>query len=154
MDANLGTIKQIMGPVVDVEFPSGKLPAMYNALKVTNHAINTEQENLVVEVSQHLGQNTVRCISMDTTEGLKRGDVARDTGAPISMPVGPHTLGRILNVVGDPIDELGEIPEGTPRLPIHRAPPSYVEQATSAEMFETGIKVIDLLAPYARGGKI
>ncbi|MCB9765282.1 MAG: F0F1 ATP synthase subunit beta, partial [Alphaproteobacteria bacterium] len=129
MDANIGTIKQIMGPVVDVEFPSGNLPAIYNALRLTNAAINDQAENLVVEVAQHLGQNTVRCISMDTTEGLRRGDRVRDTGGPIAMPVGAKTLGRILNVVGEPVDELGPV-EPDVTLPIHRAPPSFVEQAT------------------------
>ena len=153
MEANVGTIKQITGPVIDVEFASGQLPAIYNALRVTNPSISDQDENLVVEVAQHLGENTVRCIAMDSTEGLKRGDSARDTGQPIAMPVGTEVLGRIMNVVGDPVDELGELQHKETR-PIHREPPPFTEQSVEVEMFETGIKVIDLLAPYTKGGKI
>ncbi len=153
MEGNIGTIKQVMGPVVDVEFPPGKLPAIYNALKVTNAFISNEPDNLVVEVAQHLGENTVRCIAMDVTDGLSRGTLARDTGAPIMMPVGNQTLGRILNVIGLPVDEQGDV-KAQLFWPIHRAPPDFTSQSTQVEMFETGIKVIDLLAPYARGGKI
>ena len=153
MEANVGTIKQITGPVLDVEFASGQLPAIYNALRVTNPSISDKDENLVVEVAQHLGENTVRCIAMDSTEGLKRGDSARDTGQPIAMPVGTEVLGRIMNVVGDPVDELGELQNKETR-PIHREPPPFTEQSVEVEMFETGIKVIDLLAPYTKGGKI
>jgi F-type H+-transporting ATPase subunit beta len=153
MEANIGKVVQVMGPVVDVQFPPGKLPAIYNALKLTNSFISDAENNLVVEVALHLGENTVRCISMDVTDGLSRGIPVVDTGKPIEMPVGKAVLGRILNVTGDPIDELGEI-GATQFDPIHRAPPSFTEQSTTIEMFETGIKVVDLLAPYARGGKI
>jgi F-type H+-transporting ATPase subunit beta len=150
---NTGIIKQVMGPVIDVEFSPGQLPAIYSALKVSNPFISDEPDNLTVEVAQHLGENTVRAIAMDVTDGLSRGMKARDTGSPIMMPVGNRTLGRILNVVGDPVDEAGPVASETAN-PIHRAPPSFTQQSTQVEMFETGIKVIDLLAPYARGGKI
>ena len=153
MEANTGKIVQVTGPVVDIEFSPGNLPNIYSALKLTNSFINDKEDNLVVEVAQHLGENTVRCIAMDTTDGLTRGQEARDTGGPIAMPVGKKVLGRIVNVVGDPVDELGPVgAEGTSS--IHREPPGFVEQSTQVEMFETGIKVVDLLAPYARGGKI
>jgi F-type H+-transporting ATPase subunit beta len=150
--ATVGTISQVIGPVIDVEF-SGKLPEIYTALKISNPSISDEAENLTVEVAQHLGEHTVRCISMDTTDGLVRGMQARNTGAPIMMPVGKEVLGRILNVVGQPVDEAGPV-TSTRRLPIHRAAPPFVDQSVKVEMFETGIKVIDLLAPYRRGGKI
>jgi len=150
---SFGSIKQVMGPVVDVEFPHGKVPDIYSALKVTNPAIDARDENLVLEVALHLGENTVRTIAMDTTDGLQRGMKARDTGRPIAVPVGREVLGRIINVTGDPVDEKGPI-GATRHDPIHRAPPDFTEQATSIEMFETGIKVIDLLAPYTKGGKI
>ncbi len=153
MEGNIGTIKQVMGPVVDLEFEPGKLPAILSAVKLTNPAINDIEDNLTVEVAQHLGENTVRCVAMDTTDGLARGMSGRDTGGPITMPVGRETLGRILNVTGDPVDELGDVGEKK-RLPIHREPPPFVDQSTEVEMFETGIKVVDLLAPYSRGGKI
>ncbi len=148
-----GKISQVIGPVVDVEFPPGHLPAIYSALKVTNPAISKEADNLVLEVALHLGENMVRTISMDTTEGLVRGGAVKNTGKPIQAPVGPEVLGRILNVTGDPIDELGEV-GATQFEPIHKRPPPFTEQATQVEAFETGIKVIDLLAPYMRGGKI
>lgn len=153
MSANLGKVIQVMGPVVDVEFPPGHLPNIMSALKLSNPFIGDTLENLTLEVAQHLGENTVRAISMDVTDGLVRGMAVRDTGAPIAMPVGPEVLGRILNVTGDPIDEKGPIGAKATK-PIHRAPPAFLEQSTQVEMFETGIKVIDLLAPYARGGKI
>src|SRR5437763_1450581 len=148
-----GKISQIIGPVIDVEFEGGDVPPIYNALRVTNPAINDQAENLVVEVAQHLGEKTVRCIAMDSTEGLIRGQEARDTGEGISMPVGEATLGRILNVIGEPVDEGGPV-KTDKRLPIHRAAPEFVEQETEVQAFETGIKVVDLLAPYPRGGKI
>ncbi|OFX23667.1 MAG: F0F1 ATP synthase subunit beta [Anaeromyxobacter sp. RBG_16_69_14] len=148
-----GRITQVIGPVVDVEFPAGALPEIYTALAVTNPAIDGRVENLIVEVSQHLGEDTARCIAMDSTEGLVRGMPVRNTGANITMPVGKEVLGRILNVVGDPVDERGPV-NATKRMPIHRAPPTLVEQNVKVEAFETGIKVIDLLAPYLRGGKI
>jgi len=153
MSDTTGKIVQVTGPVVDVEFPPGKLPNIFSALTLTNSFINDQEDNLVVEVAQHLGENTVRCISMDTTDGLTRGQAVKDSGQPIAVPVGGKVLGRIMNVVGEPVDELGPInAEGT--SPIHRAPPSFVDQSTEVEMFETGIKVVDLLAPYSRGGKI
>jgi F-type H+-transporting ATPase subunit beta len=148
-----GSITQVIGPVVDVEFPAGALPEIYTALSVTNPAIDARQHNLVIEVAQHLGENTARCIAMDSTDGLVRGMPVRNTGAPITMPVGKEVLGRILNVVGDPVDERGPV-AATKRLPIHREPPTLVDQNVKIEAFETGIKVIDLLAPYLRGGKI
>jgi F-type H+/Na+-transporting ATPase subunit beta len=150
---NTGTIKQVIGPVIDVEFASGELPAMYNALKLTNPAISDQEFNLVVEVASHLGENTVRCIAMDSTEGLSRGGIVQDTGTPILMPVGPEVLGRIMNVIGEPVDELGEL-KTTRTSPIHRDPPSFTDQSVSIEAFWTGIKVVDLLAPYTKGGKI
>ncbi|KAG7193551.1 atp2, beta subunit of the F1 sector of mitochondrial F1F0 ATP synthase [Scheffersomyces spartinae] len=146
--AAAGKVRAVIGAVVDVQFEEGNLPAILNALTLKNG-----DQDLILEVSQHLGENTVRTIAMDGTEGLVRGTVVNDTGAPISVPVGKGTLGRIINVVGDPIDERGPI-ECTQRNPIHTEPPSFVEQSTSAEVLETGIKVVDLLAPYARGGKI
>jgi F-type H+-transporting ATPase subunit beta len=153
MEANTGIVKQVMGPVVDVEFPPGKLPAILSALTLTNDFISKDEDNLVVEVAQHLGENTVRCIAMDVTDGLSRGQKVKDTGAPILVPVGPKVLGRIMNVVGQPVDERGPIGNET-AWPIHRSPPEFTQQSTQVEMFETGIKVIDLLAPYSRGGKI
>jgi len=152
-EANIGVVKQVMGPVVDVEFPPGQLPEILSALKLSNKFISDEPENLTVEVALHLGENTLRCIAMDTTDGLVRGQKVRDTGGPISMPVGAEVLGRIINVVGEPVDELGPVPYKQTR-PIHRPPPSFTEQSVEVEMFETGIKVVDLLAPYARGGKV
>src|SRR5690625_3208387 len=143
----VGRVTQVMGPVVDVQF-EGDLPAIMNALETRNH-----DERLVLEVAQHLGENTVRTIAMDATEGLVRGQEVTDTGAPISVPVGPETLGRIMNVIGEPIDERGPVNAET-RYPIHRPAPNFLDQSTESEMLVTGIKVIDLLAPYAKGGKI
>lgn len=152
-EASVGIIRQVMGPVIDVEFTNGKLPALYNALKITNSTISDKEWNLVVEVSQHLGNNIVRTIAMDATEGLARGQKVVDTGAPIQAPVGREVLGRIINVTGDPVDEAG--PVGAKKTySIHREAPSFADQATSLEPFYTGIKVIDLLAPYLKGGKI
>jgi F-type H+/Na+-transporting ATPase subunit beta len=142
-----GKVTQVLGAVVDVQF-DGELPPILNALHVQN-----EGKPLVLEVAQHLGENTVRCIAMDTTDGLVRGREVNDTGSPISVPVGPETLGRIINVIGDPIDERG--PVGAAKSsPIHKEAPEFVEQSTEAQVLITGIKVVDLLAPYARGGKI
>jgi F-type H+-transporting ATPase subunit beta len=148
-----GKIVQVIGPVVDVEFPDGKLPKILNALKLTNPSISKEKENLTLEVAQHLGESTVRAIAMDSSDGLVRGMEVRDTGGPIAMPVGPECLGRILNVIGDPVDEKGPV-RAKKSSPIHKAPPTFQEQSTKVEIFETGIKVIDLLAPYRKGGKI
>ena len=150
---NLGKIIQVMGPVVDVEFKDSGLPAIYAALKVTNKLIDDKDWNLVLEVAQQLGSRRVRCISMDSTEGLQRGQDALNTGDQITVPVGKETLGRMMNVIGEPIDEAGPI-ETAERWPIHRPAPSFAEQSIKSEMFETGIKVIDLLAPFLKGGKI
>ena len=150
--AGLGKITQVIGPVVDVEF-SGALPEIQSALKLTNPRINDQNENLTLEVALHLGERTVRAIAMDTTDGLVRGMDVRDTGKPIQMPVGKGVLGRIMNVIGDPVDEQGPI-NTTEFRSIHRAAPTFVEQSTKVEVLMTGIKVIDLLAPYRRGGKI
>jgi len=148
-----GQIIQVLGNVVDVHFISGGLPAIFNAVQVTNPALGDRPGNLVLEVAQHLGENTVRCIAMDSTDGLVRGMPAEDTGAPITVPVGPSTLGRLMNVTGDPVDEAGPF-EGAHRMPIHRPAPSFEDQAVEVEIFETGIKVLDLICPYSRGGKI
>jgi len=153
MSENIGKITQVIGPVLDIAFPPGKLPAIYNALRVTNTAISDTKWNLVVEVAQHLGDNTVRCIAMDSTEGLVRGDEVMDTGDGIKVPVGKEVLGRIINVIGEPVDELGDV-NTTTSFPIHRPAPSFAEQSTEMEVFETGIKVVDLLTPYLKGGKI
>src|SRR3954467_4217998 len=150
---SMGRITQVLGAVIDVEFSDGALPPIYNALKVGNPAISDEQWNLVIEVAQHLGENTVRCIAMDTTEGLVRGMEVMDTGAGITVPVGEETLGRILNVIGQPVDEAGPI-DSKKAYPIHRPTPEFVDQETKVQALETGIKVVDLLAPYARGRKI
>ena len=145
---NIGKVIQVMGPVVDVLFNEGELPAIYNAL-----TINIGQRILTVEVAQHIGDNTARCIAMSSTDGLQRGVDVVDTGAPISVPVGKQTLGRIFNVLGDAVDNQ-PTPETDERWNIHRSAPKYEDLATSAEIFETGIKVIDLICPYSKGGKI
>ncbi len=148
-----GRVLQVIGPVVDVEFKKGELPPIYGAIRVTNPAISDKEWNLVLEVAQHLGENIVRCVAMDSTEGLVRGITARYEGKQIEVPVGRNTLGRIINVVGEPVDEMG--PVNTDKYyPIHRPAPKFVEQNTKVEILETGIKVIDLLEPYAKGGKI
>jgi F-type H+-transporting ATPase subunit beta len=147
-----GRVTQVLGPVVDVEFPPGGLPEVYTALRLSNPGINADADNLTIEVAQHLGENTVRCIAMDSTEGLARGVAVKNTGAPIQVPVGKETLGRIMNVVGAPVDERGEI-KATKFYPIHRHPPKFIDQDVRVQAFETGIKVIDLLCPYTRGGK-
>ena len=147
MANNIGKISQVIGAVVDVAF-EGHLPAIQNALEVDNNG-----QRLVLEVAQHLGESSVRTIAMDSTEGLVRGADAADTGAPITVPVGPETLGRILNVIGEPVDE-GQPVKSAKQYPIHRPAPEYVDQSTEAEILVTGIKVVDLLAPYAKGGKI
>lgn len=153
MSANIGEIKQVMGPVIDVEFSSGKVPAIYNALTITNKMISDQENNLTIEVAQHLGDNVVRCISMDITEGLARGLLVTDTGKAIQVPVGKECLGRILNVTGEPIDNKGSL-KTEKHYSIHREPPSFQKQSIELTPFFTGIKVIDLLAPYLRGGKI
>jgi F-type H+-transporting ATPase subunit beta len=144
----VGKITQVIGAVVDVQFEDGQLPLILNALETDNLG-----NRLVLEVAQHLGENTVRTIAMDSTEGLVRGHEVRDTGNPIMVPVGEETLGRIMNVIGEPVDEAGPI-KTTARRAIHQEAPEYIEQSTEAEILVTGIKVVDLLAPYAKGGKI
>jgi len=144
-----GLIAQIIGPVVDVEFPSGDLPKVYNALVISSD----KGEDVTCEVQQLLGNNKVRAVSMTTTDGLKRGAPVTDTGAPITVPVGTATLGRIFNVLGEPVDEMGPC-DAQSGLPIHRAAPAFTDLETKPSVFETGIKVVDLLAPYRRGGKI
>jgi len=150
---NIGKIVQVIGPVVDVAFEEGNLPSILNAILITNPAINDNEDNLVVEVAQHLGDNVVRCIAMDVTDGLVRGMKCKDTGAPITVPVGKSCLGRIQNVVGRPVDGLGPINSET-HMPIHRLSPTFMEQDTSVHVLETGVKVIDLLVPFPRGGKM
>lgn len=151
-----GRVIQVMGPVVDVKFENGHLPAIYNALKIQHKARNENEVDidLTLEVALHLGDDTVRTIAMASTDGLIRGMEVIDTGAPISVPVGEVTLGRVFNVLGEPIDMQGEIPADTRRDPIHRPAPKFEELATEVEILETGIKVVDLLAPYIKGGKI
>ncbi|WP_098504840.1 F0F1 ATP synthase subunit beta [Tepidiforma thermophila] len=149
MTATEGRVVQIIGTVIDVEFPPDRLPALFNAVNI----IREDGSVLVTEVQQHLGNNWVRCLAMDSTDGLRRGVRAVDTGAPISVPVGPKALGRMFNVLGQPIDDL-PAPDDAPRWPIHRDPPTFEEQETAPSVLETGIKVIDLIAPLVRGGKV
>ena len=148
MEKNIGHIVQVIGPVVDIRFEEGELPNLLNAIE-----IEKDGETLVVEVAQHIGDDVVRCISMGSTDGLIRGMEARDTGQAITVPVGPETLGRLFNVLGEPIDGKEQVKDAK-KMPIHRPAPSFEEQETSQEIFETGIKVIDLIAPYAKGGKV
>ena len=143
-----GTVVQVIGPVLDIKFPDGQLPGLLNAIRVENGG-----KSLIVEVAQHIGDNVVRCIAMSSTDGLVRGAKAVDTGGPISVPVGRECLGRIFNLLGEPVDNL-PAPETAERWPIHRDPPSYEEQQNTTEILETGIKVVDLICPYAKGGKI
>ena len=150
---NIGKVVQVIGPVVDVAFEEGKLPHILNAIAITNPTINSEEDNLIVEVAQHLGDNVVRCIAMDITDGLVRGMKAKDLGSPIMVPVGKECLGRILNVIGKPVDGLGPVVAEN-HSPIHREAPSFLEQDTSVHVLETGVKVIDLLVPFPRGGKM
>ena len=152
-DTQVGKIVSVIGPVVDVEFDGGHLPAIYNALRITGGSEESKID-VIAEVEQHLGESRVRAVAMTATDGMQRGMQAVDTGAPISVPVGPNTLGRVLNVLGDPVDFPDRPVETEERWPIHRPAPSLEEQSTELEMFETGIKVIDLLEPYLRGGKI
>ncbi|WP_462324432.1 F0F1 ATP synthase subunit beta [Desulfoplanes sp.] len=150
---NVGKIVQVIGAVVDLEFPEDKLPNIMNAVTITSPTLSDEPDNLVVEVAQHLGNNVVRCIAMDGTDGLVRGMEVKDTGAPISVPVGKASLGRILNVVGKPVDEMGPV-NAEKTYPIHRPTPAFVDQSTKIEVLETGVKVIDLLVPFPKGGKM
>jgi F-type H+-transporting ATPase subunit beta len=154
MAENIGHVIQISGPAVDVQFDEGKLPLIYTAVRVVSDGFDTPQPiNVVLEIQQHLGEGRVRCVAMEPTEGMVRGMKAIDMGGPISVPVGRGTLGRVMNVIGEPVDQLGPI-QTERRDPIHRQAPAFDEQATSAEMFETGIKVIDLIQPFLKGGKI
>ena len=150
---SIGKVVQVIGPVVDIEFPLDQLPAIYNAVKIEGK-VDQVEINLTVEVMQHLGDNTTRCIAMSSTDGLTRGMKATDTGAPISIPVGPETLGRVFNVLGQTVDNKPEAVKTAETWPIHRAAPSFEEQETATSILETGIKVVDLSAPYSRGGKI
>jgi len=153
MGENIGKILQVLGPVVDVEFEQGKLPTIYSALTISNPAISDEADNLVIEVAQHLGDNVVRTIAMDVTDGLVRGMPVKDTEKQIMMPVGEAGLGRVLNVVGRPVDGLGPVSQEK-MMPIHREAPKFTEQDTTVRVLETGVKVIDLLVPFPRGGKM
>jgi len=150
---NMGTINQIIGNVIDVEFPEGQLPLIYTALLISNPGISDEEDNLVVEVAAHLGDRVVRTIGMDMTDGLVRGMPVKNTGKPIMMPVGDAGLGRVLNVVGRPVDGLGPV-ETDKYAPIHRAAPAFTEQDTTVNVLESGVKVMDLLVPFPRGGKM
>ncbi|HEX3073172.1 MAG TPA: F0F1 ATP synthase subunit beta, partial [Ignavibacteriales bacterium] len=147
-----GGIVQVIGPVVDIDFPDGHLPKIYNSIRIPRKSVEGKEDNLICEVQQHLGENRVRTVAMDSTDGLQRGMDAYDTQQPITVPVGPSTLGRLMNVIGEGIDGLGDI-KSEKRYPIHRPSPQFKNLTTSQEMFETGIKVIDLLEPYSRGGK-
>src|SRR5699024_7389375 len=148
MEKNIGKIVQVIGPVVDIRFSEDDLPELLNAIE-----IEKDGEKLIVEVAQHIGDDTVRCVAMGSTDGLIRGMEGVDTKAPIEVPVGRETLGRLFNVLGEAIDEKGDI-DAKHYSPIHKSAPSFEEQETSSEVFETGIKVVDLIAPYSRGGKI
>ena len=145
---NIGTVIQIIGPVLDIKFPDGQLPQLLNAITVQNG-----EETITLEVAQHVGDNVARCIAMAGTDGLVRGMKAVDTGGPITVPVGSATLGRIFNLLGEPVDNQ-PAPETQERWPIHRPAPSFEEQESTTEILETGIKVVDLICPYAKGGKI
>ncbi len=152
--ANVGQVVQVIGNVVDLEFTSGQLPAIFNALRIVDEKeLSSEKLEIVVEVQQHLGENRVRTVAMQPTEGVVRGMKALDTGQPITVPVGRETLGRVINVLGEPVDSLGPV-KSDKRYPIHRPAPGFTKQSTKLEMFETGIKVVDLLEPYVRGGKV
>ena len=145
---NKGTIKQVIGTVVDVEFQPNEMPTIYNALEV-----KTENETVVLEVEQHIGNNWARCLALGSTDGLKRGIDVTDTGQPVIVPVGEPTLGRLFNALGQPLDKLESLSDSE-KWPIHRKPPSYDDQSTTIDTLETGIKVMDLIAPFTKGGKI
>src|SRR3989338_6284243 len=151
MSDNYGHIIYIIGPSVDIRFPADRLPNILNAIRIDDE---DRKIRLTLEVAQHVGNNTVRCIALDATDGLVRGMKALDTGSPITVPVGKQTLGRIFNLLGEPLDEKGDVSEPKKRASIHRSPPSFEDQLPVRTIFETGIKVIDLLAPYPKGGKV
>src|SRR6266700_1857510 len=154
MPENVGHVIQIAGPAVDVQFPEGKLPPIYEALRVTSDGFTVPTPiSVILEVQQHLGEGRVRTVAMEATDGMVRGMKVIDLGGPIRVPVGKETLGRVLNVIGEPVDNLGPVGESQ-RMPIHRPAPLFDEQSTHEEMFETGIKVIDLIQPFLKGGKI
>src|ERR1700693_5465553 len=154
MPENVGHVIQMAGPAVDVQFPEGKLPPIYEAVKVVSDGFTVPSPiSVILEVQQHLGEGRVRCIAMQPTDGMVRGMKAIDQGGPISVPVGRGTLGRVMNVIGQPVDQLGPI-QHTKTMPIHRLAPLFEDQATTAEMFETGVKVVDLVQPFLKGGKI
>src|SRR5579872_2931668 len=154
MSQNIGKVIQISGPAVDVQFAEANMPPIYQALRIVSEGFTVpEPIDVIVEVQQHIGEGRVRCVAMQATDGMVRGMKAIDTGGPISVPVGKETLGRVLNVIGEPVDNRGPV-NAKMRLPIHRHAPSFEEQASSEEMFETGIKVVDLIQPFLKGGKI
>src|SRR5256714_3852753 len=154
MAQNIGKVIQISGPAVDIQFGEANLPPIYQALRITSEGFNVpEPISIIVEVQQHLGEGRVRCVAMEATEGMVRGMKAIDLGGPVSIPVGKATLGRVINVIGEPVDKMGPI-DSKRRDPIHKAAPSLIEQNTNLEMFDTGIKVVDLIEPYLKGGKI
>src|SRR6266849_10555278 len=154
MSENIGKVIQISGPAVDVQFEEATMPPIYQALRVTSEGFDVPLPiNVVLEVEQHIGEGRVRCVAMESTEGMVRGMKAIDQGGPISVPVGRGTLGRVMNVIGAPVDQLGPI-QHTKTMPIHRPAPLFEDQATTAEMFETGVKVVDLIQPFLKGGKI
>ena len=154
MADNIGKVIQISGPAVDVQFEEATMPPIYQALRVTSEGFDVPLPiNVVLEVEQHIGEGRVRCVAMESTEGMVRGMNCLDLGSQITVPVGIPTLGRILNVIGEPVDELGPV-NAKERWPIHRPAPSFENQATGEEMFETGVKVIDLIQPFLKGGKI
>src|ERR1700745_5545 len=154
MAENIGKVIKISGPAVDVQFEESKMPGIYQALRVVSDGFDVPVPiNVILEVHQHLGEGRVRCIAMEATEGMVRGMKAIDQGGPISVPVGRGTLGRVMNVIGAPVDQLGPI-QHTNTMPIHRPAPLFEDQATTAEMFETGVKVVDLIQPFLKGGKI
>lgn len=152
-NSNVGTIIQIIGPVMDISFPPGKMPNIYNSLIIEGKTGSGENIKVVCEVQQLLGDNVVRAIAMSATDGLQRGMKVTDTGAALNVPVGATTLGRIFNVLGEPVDQMGSV-DYSKTLPIHRLAPPFIDLDTKLSIFETGIKVVDLLAPYRRGGKI
>src|SRR5215213_1032932 len=153
-EKNVGKIVQVIGPVVDVEFEAGHLPEIYNALRIQASTREAGHIDVIAEVEQHLGENRVRAVAMKPTDGMQRGMSVTDLGEPISVPVGPETLGRVLNVLGEPVDFPDRPVNAKERWPIHRSAPTLEDQSTELKMFETGIKVIDLLEPYLQGGKI
>src|SRR5260370_19799619 len=154
MPERIGRVIQISGPAVDVQFVEGAMPPIYQALRVVSDGFTVPNPvNVILEVQQHLGEGRVRCVAMEATEGMVRGMKAIDQDGPISVPVGRRTLGRVMNVIGEPVDQLGPV-EFKERMPIHPLAPAFDQQATTAEMFETGVKVIDLIQPFLKGGKI